>query len=89
MDRGIPGQASPRLPVRSRSLVPGTVSALAVTIPAFAAGGLAGAAVGAGHATWPDVAWLLAPALIALIQALAKRIAGDRRATRRSRHGTS
>jgi hypothetical protein len=62
---------------------------LAVTVPSFLVGGLAGAAVGAGHATWPDIAYLLAPAIIALIQAIAQRIAADRRAARRSRHGAS
>lgn len=60
-----------------------------MTVPSFLVGGLAGSAVAAGHATWPDIAYLLAPAIIALIQAIAKRIAADRRALRRSRHGTS
>ena len=65
----------------ARAALPG----LALTVPSFLVGGLAGAAVGADRATWPDVAYLIAPALIALIGAVAQRIAHAPRKPKRHR----
>ena len=65
----------------ARAAIPG----LALTVPSFLVGGLAGAAVGAGTATWPDVAYLIAPALIALIAAITRRIAQAPRKPKRHR----
>jgi len=59
---------------------------LALTVPSFLVGGLAGAAATNGHASWPDVAYLLAPALIALIGAIAKRITSAPRKPKSRRH---
>jgi len=58
----------------ARSVLPRTGRNLALTIPAFAIGALAGNGTATGRVTWADLLYLLAPAIIGLIEALATRL---------------
>lgn len=62
---------------------------LALTLPAFGLGALAGNGTASGRATWFDLAWLLAPAIVGLIEAVAARIRAKKKQTRARRRAAS
>lgn len=59
---------------------------MALTAPTFALGALAGNSTASDHVQWSDVVYLLIPALIALIQAIADRIRSGPRTKGKPKH---
>jgi hypothetical protein len=84
MDSNLSNPAAPGHAIPAPALLARSARNLALTVPAFAIGALAGNGTTSGRVTWPDVFWLLAPALIGLIEAIAGRIAAGAK-TRKAR----